>query len=134
MRRHGTSLLVVVLGTIAMAGMVASTTEDLGPLAIVQVPGWMQLPGIIVIGFLIGMTLRSAAAAMVSLLVIAVLGAVLQGMAIALPGLEIERASTHLLNRGTVQGFFALILIFFIGMVGVVAALLMNVFARRIDI
>lgn len=134
MIRHARTLAVVVLGTIAMAGMVASTTEDLGPLVAVQIPGWMQIPGIILIGFLVGVALRSAASAMLSLLVIAILGAILQGLAIALPGFEIERASTYLINRGTVQGFFALILIFFIGMVGVVAALLINVFARRMDI
>ena len=128
------TILVVVFGTLAMTGMVASTTEDLGPLTLLQVPGWVQIPGIVLIGFLVGFAVRSAAATMIALLVIAILSALLQGFAIALPGFEIERASTHLINRGTVQGFFALILIFFIGMVGVVAAMMVNVFARRVDI
>lgn len=134
MIRHGRTLLVVFCGTIAMAGMVASTTDDLGPLTAVAIPGWMQIPGVIAIGFLIGLALRSAAAAMIVLLTTAILGGVMQGLAIALAGFEIERAATHLINRGTVQGFYAMLVIFFIGMVGVVAALLFNVFARRIDV
>ena len=134
MRRHATSIAISLFGTMAMAGMVASTTEDLGPLTAVAIPAWMQIPGVIVIGFLIGFALRSAAAAMIVLLVTAIGGGLLQGFAIAAPGIEIERAATHLINRGTVQGFYAMLVIFFIGMVGVVAALLFNVFARRIDI
>jgi len=134
MRQHLRTICVCVLGTIAMAGLVASTTEDLKTLTIVGIPGVLQLPGIILIGLLIGLSLRSAAAATIVLLVAAIAGAIMQGMAIALAGFEIERASVYLINRGTVQGFFALLLIFFIGMVGVVSAMLINVFARQMDI
>lgn len=134
MSRHLRSVLICLLGAIAMAGLVASTTEDLGPLAAIATPGWLQVPGIIGIGFLVGLASRSAGAAIISLLVISISAALLQGAAIALPGLELERAATHLVNRGTVQGFYALILVLFIGLVGVVAAMLVNVFVRRIDI
>jgi hypothetical protein len=131
---HLRAIGVCVLGTIAMAGLIASTTEDLKALTVVGVPGALQLPGIILIGLLMGLSLRSAAAATIVLLCTAIAGAIMQGMAIALAGFEIEQASVYLINRGTVQGFFALLLIFFIGMVGVVAAMLINVFARRLDI
>lgn len=134
MRQHLRTIGVCVLGTVAMAGMVASTTEDLKSLTVVGIPGALQLPGIILIGLLIGLSLRSAAAATIVLLFSALAGGIMQGMAIALAGFEIEQASVYLINRGTVQGFFALLLIFFIGMVGVVTAMLINVFARKIDI
>lgn len=134
MRAHLTTVLVFVLGTIAMAGLVASTTEDLRTLTVVQIPGALQIPGIILIGFVIAMSLRSAAAACASLVGIAIMGGLLQWLAIALGAFEIEAASTYLINRGMVQGFYALLLILFIGMVGVSAALLINVFARRMDI
>lgn len=134
MRAHLRTALVCVLGTIAMAGLVASTTEDLGALTVVPVANVLQLPGLILIGLLIGLSLRSAAAATIALLVIAVLGAIMQGLAIALAGFEVDAAAVHLMNRGIVQGFFALLLIFFFGMVGIVAAMLVNVFGRRRDI
>ena len=117
-----------------MAGLMASTTGDLGPLTAVAVPGWMQVPGMIVVGFLLGLASRSAGPAIIALLVASVVAAVLQGAAIALPGNEIERAATHLVNRGTVQGFYTLIVSVFIGLVGVVVALLLNVFVRRIEV
>src|SRR5690606_10730 len=134
MRAHLRTVLVCVLGTVAMAGLVASTTEDLGPLTVVRVPTDLQLPGLIFIGLLIGLSMRSAAAATVGLVAIAVVGALMQGLAIALAGFEIEAASVNLINRGTVQGFFALLLIFFFGMVGIVLAMLVNVFGRQRDI
>jgi hypothetical protein len=134
MSQHLRTVAVCIFGTVAMAGMVASTTEDLRSLTVVGIPGAFQIPGIILIGLLIGLSLRSAAAASIVLLFAAIVGGIMQGMAIALAGFEIEQASVYLINRGTVQGFFALLLIFFIGMVGVVAAMLVNVFARRIDI
>jgi hypothetical protein len=134
MRAHLWTALVFVLGTMAMAGMVASTSEDLRALTVVQVPGALQIPGMILVGFLIGMSLRSAAAALLSLVGIAVVGGLLQWLAISLGAFEIDAAATYLINRGMVQGFYALLLIFFIGMVGLVAALLINVFVRRMDI
>lgn len=134
MTRHAMTIAVCLLGIVSMTGMVASTTDDLGPLTAIAIPGWLQIPGVIAIGFLIGFALRSAAAAMIVLLITALAGGVLQGLAIAAAGFEIDRVATHLINQGTVQGFYAMLIIFFIGMVGVVSALLFNVFARRIDI
>lgn len=127
-------VLVCILATVAMAGLVASTTEDLGPMTAVDIPRWLQLPGIIFIGALIGFALRTARSAMIGLVVISVLGAIMQGMAIASAGFVNDAASVFLFNRGTVQGFYALLLIFFFGMVGIVCAMAINVFARRQDI
>jgi hypothetical protein len=132
--RHARTLLVCILGTIAMAGLVVSTTEYLRALTMLTVPGALQLPGIILIGMLCGFALRSAAAATVALVVIAIGGAFLAGLAIAFAAFEVEAASNYLINQGTVRGFFALLLIFFFGMVGVVSAMLINVFVRRLDI
>lgn len=132
--RHMRTVLVCLFGTIAMAGLVVSTTEDLRALTLVAIPGVLQLPGLVLIGMLCGFALRSAAAATIALVVIALGGAFLSGLAIAFPAFEIEAASVFLINRGTVQGFFALLLIFCFGMIGVVVAMLINVFARRLDI
>ncbi len=134
MMRHQRPILVCVCATIASAGLVASTTEDLRDLTLVPIPGALQLPGMILIGMLCAFALRSVAAATIALIVISVGGALLQGLAIALPAFEIEAASVRLINRGMVQGFFALLLIFCFGMVGVVSATLVNVFVRRLDI
>ncbi len=134
MRRHLRSVLVCVLGTVAMAGLVASTTEDLRALTLVAVPGALQLPGIVLVGLLCGFAFRSGAAATIGLLVIAICGSFLAALAIALPAFEIEAARVFLTNRATVQGFFALLLIFCFGMIGVVAAMLVNVFVRRLDV
>lgn len=134
MRAHLQAITVCILGTLAMAGLIASTTEDLGPLTAVDVPNVLQIPGLILIGLLIGLSLRSAAASVIALLVISICGALMQGLAIAWAGFEVEAASVYLINRGTVQGFFALLLIFFIGMAGVVLAMLTNVFWRRSEI
>ncbi|CAN5775133.1 hypothetical protein BH20CHL1_BH20CHL1_00220 [soil metagenome] len=131
---HMRTVLVCVFGTIAMAGLIASTTEDLRALTLVAIPGALQLPGIILIGMLCGFAVRSAAAATIALVAIAIGGAFLSGLSIAFAGFQSESAYVFLLNRGTVQGFFALILIFCFGMIGVVMAMLMNVFVRQLDI
>lgn len=132
--RHTRTALVCLLGTVAMAGIVASTTADLRDLTLISVPGIAQVPGVILVGMLCAFALRSAAAAAIALVVIAISAAFLHGLAISLAAIEIEPARVSLLNRATVQGFFALLLIFFLGMVGVVTAQLINVYVRRLDV
>lgn len=128
------SVLVCILGTIAMAGLVASTTVDLRTMTMISVPGVLQLPGVILVGMLSAFALRSAAAAMIALLVMSIAGALLHGLAIGLAAFEVEAASVFLINRATVQGFYALILIFCFGLIGVVLAMMINVFVRKLDI
>lgn len=134
MMRHARSVMVCLFGTIAMAGLTVSTTSDLRELTWIQVPNVLQIPGAIAIGMLCAFALRSAAAATVALVAIAAGGALLHGLAIALAAFEVEAASVFLINRATVQGFYALIVIFCFGMAGIVTALLINVFVRRLDI
>lgn len=125
---------ISLLASVAMAGIIASTTEDLGGLTLVSIPGWVQIPGVILVGVLIGFASRTSVTAFIALLTASVLGGILQGLAISIAALGVERSTVHLINRGTTQGFYALIVIFFIGMAGVVAALVVNVFARRIEL
>lgn len=131
---HARTVLVCILGTVAMAGLVASTTTDLRELTLISIPGFLEIPGIIVIAMLCSFALRSAAASAIGLVAIAVGGAILHGLAIALAAFEIEAASVFLINRATVQGFYALLVIFCFGMAGVVIAMLINVFVRRLDV
>ncbi len=126
--------LIGLLGAIAGAGIVVSTTRDLGPLTVIAIPDWFQLPGIILVGILMGFASRNSPSAFGSLVIASIIGGALQGFAIAISAAGVERASVQLINRGTVQSFYAFIVIFFMGMVGVVIALGINYFARRVEL
>lgn len=126
--------LIGLLGAIAGAGIVVSTTRDLGPLTVLAIPDWFQLPGIILVGVLIGFASRNSPSAFGALLIASIVGGALQGFAIGISAAGAERAAVQLINRGTVQSFYAFIVIFFMGMVGVVIALGVNNFARRAEL
>lgn len=126
--------LIGLLAAIAAAGIIVSTTRDLGSLTVIDVPGWFQLPGVILVGVLVGLASRTSASAFFALLVASILGGALQGFAIGISAAGAERAAVQLINRGTVQSFYAFVVIFFMGMVGVVVALVFNNLVRRAEL
>lgn len=127
-------LLVGMLASVAAGGVIVSTTRDLGSLTVLEIPDWFQLPGVILVGILVGLACRNSIEAFVALAIATVLGGVLQGFAIAISAAGAERASVQLINRGTVQGFYALMVIFFFGMIGVVIAAGINLAAHRVEL
>lgn len=134
MKNHLQTAGIGVLAAIAMAGVIVSTTDELREMTLISIPNWAQLLGVILIGLLVGFASRTSTIAFVALMIASVVGAFLQGLAIGFAATGMESSNVHLINRATLQGFYALVVIFFMGMTGVVAALLINVMALRIEL
>ncbi len=127
------SAAVTFCGVIAAAGIIVSTTNDLGPLTAIDVPSGWQIPALIVVGLLAGLALPDLGRMVVSVTIIVVAATLVYSLAIALPGLQVERSAVRLLNRGLVQGLFAFVLIGLFVVVGAVVAVLINSYAREVD-
>jgi len=120
-----------VLAAIAGAGLIASTSEYLKNLTAFHVADFWLLPGLVVIGVLISVAndddvARSAGA----LLGAGILGATLVGLAVAAPGFRIERVQTEMIDRGTIFGLLALLLIVLFGLAGIIVAWIAGAFFR----
>jgi hypothetical protein len=121
---------VVALGSIAAAGICASTTSDLQGLTVFHVDSAWILPGLAAIGALVTLAIADAMRSAVALGIISLAGSTMFGLAIAAPGLRVEGVRVTLIDRGTTYGLLALLLIALFGLCGMVAAWAINAVIR----
>lgn len=118
--------LATVLAAIAAAGLFASTTNDLriyAPMAFS--PAWL-VPVLIALGALVAAATPDGIWAAGSMGAAALLAALLVGAALSAPGIEVEPIRTTMINKGTIQGLAAFLVILIFGMIGVVASLVLR--------
>jgi hypothetical protein len=120
------TILAVMFAAIANAGLVASTLEDLKGLTPLSISGVWLIPGIILLGTLLGVAIGDTARGAVALVVVALLSATLYGLAIAAPGFSVEGVQVTLIDRGTTAGLLAMMLIALFGLPGIVIAWLVE--------
>lgn len=135
MRRAGWPLTIfaVLLAAIANAGLVASTSEDLQGLTPIAISDVWLIPGIVLLGALLGLIIGDTARGAVGIVVVALLAATMYGLAIAAPGLKVEGVRVTLIDRGTTYGLFALMLIALFGLAGIVISWLIESFVGGRD-
>ena len=122
------TVIIVIVAAFANAGLIASTSEDLSGFTPVAISDVWLIPGIILLGALLGLAIGDTGRGAVSLVVVAILGATFYGLAIAAPGFRVEGVRVTLIDRGTTYGLFALMLIALFGLSGVVIAWLIESF------
>jgi hypothetical protein len=120
------TIVAVILAALANAGLIASTSEDLAGFTPIAVNDVWLIPGLIVLGALLGVAIGDTARGAVAHIVVAFLGATLYGLAIAAPGFRVEGVRVTLLDRGTTYGLFALMLIALFGITGIILAWLIE--------
>jgi len=127
------TIIAVLLAALANAGLIVSIVVDLKGLTPIAISDFWLIPGIVVLGALLGLTIGDTARGAVALLVVAVLGASLSGLAIAAPGARVEGVRVTLIDRGTTYGLLALMLIALFGLSGIVIAWLIESVVGRSD-
>lgn len=125
--------LTVALAAVASAGLVASTSKDLGPLAPLSLAGVWLLPGLMLIGALLALAIGDGVQAAAALALSSVVGATLYGLALAAPGFAVTQAQVTLINRGTTLGLGAFLLILVFGLIGMSVTLVVAVLLGRAD-
>jgi hypothetical protein len=133
MKRWGAFVLASVLGAIASAGLIASTTSDLQPFTGLHIGSVWLIPGLMLIGALLATGIGEAALSGGALAVAALLGSVLYGLALSAPGFKVDEVQVQLINRGTTQGLVAFMLIMLFGLAGMMIALLAAMLLGRAD-
>lgn len=127
------TIVAVILAAIANAGLIASTSEDLAGLTPFAIGDVWLIPGIVVLGMLLGLTIGDTGRSAVALVVVALIGSTMYGLAIAAPGVRVEGVRITLIDRGTTYGLFALMLIALFGLSGIVLAWLIESFVGNRD-
>jgi hypothetical protein len=130
MRQYTLELVVVVLGSIASAGLCASTTSDLQALTVFPVASAWILPGLALIGALMTLAISDAMRSVVVLLIVSVAGSVMFAMAIAAPALRLDGTRVSLIDRATTFGLLALLMISLFGLLGMVVVWTVNTIVR----
>lgn len=130
MRQYTLELVVVILGSIASAGLCASTTSDLQALTVFPVASALILPGLALIGALMTLAIGDAMRSVVALLIVSVTGSALFGLSIAAPALRLDGTRVSLIDRGTTFGLLGLLMISLFGLLGMVVVWTFNTIFR----
>jgi hypothetical protein len=132
-KRYAFGLLVGLLAGIAVAGIIASTSGEIDALAPIELSGSLQLPALMLIGLLAGFAARDFICAIIALVVATVVGTLLFGLMLAVPGFDLDNYTVSRLNNAFSQGLYALLVSSTFVLVGMAAALAVNVWVRDLD-
>ena len=133
MKHYAYGVLVGLLAGIAVAGVIASTSGELDTLAPVQISGSLQLPALALIGTLAGFAARDFTRAIIAFSVAVVVGTLLFGWMLAVPGFDAGNYTVSRLNNAFTQGLYALLVSSTFVLVGLAIALGINVWLRQLD-
>ncbi len=126
------AILAGLMGGICAAAVLTSTSGELQSLVAFDIPGLLQIPGLILVGLLVGLVTpdlgRGAAAYLTALL----LAAPLHVLLYALPGFETANYTTARFNNGFSTSLFVFLIGGIFLLVGQGAAIAINVFVRGI--
>jgi hypothetical protein len=130
MRQYTLEGIVIVLASIASAGLCASTTSDLQALTMFRVASAWIIPGLAIIGALMTLAINDAMRSAVALVIVSIAGSTIFGLAIAAPALRLEGSRVSLIDRGTTFGLLALLMISLFGLLGMVIVWTVNTLFR----
>lgn len=108
-----------MLGSLAIAGLFASTVTDLQRLTVIPISGALLIPGLILIGMLLALVADDTLPAAIALVISAVMGSLLFMGAIAAPGARVPELRNTLFDRGLTFGMLAVMLSLLFGMAGI---------------
>lgn len=126
MRDTARLILVIVLASVANAGIVASTTTDLRDLTLIRVSDIWLLPGLILVGTLLSLAIGDLGRSALALITASVAGSLLFALAVAGPGFSISAIRVTLIDRATNYGLLALLMCLLFGFAGLVVSWLID--------
>ncbi len=130
--RWARAVIAGVFAGLASLAVLTSTSGELEALVAFDIPTSLQIPALMVIGFLTGLAVtdlaRSATAYGVNCLTSSMLHIVLY----ALPGLTTANYTVSRFNNGFTTSFFVLMMVGVFALMGQGAALAVNVYGRGI--
>jgi len=119
-------ILVIVLASVANAGIVASTTTDLRDLTLIRVSDIWLLPGLILVGTLLSLAIGDLGRSALALITASVAGSLLFALAVAGPGFSISAIRVTLIDRATNYGLLSLLMCLLFGFAGLVVSWLID--------
>ncbi len=119
-------ILVIVLASVANAGIVASTTTDLRDLTLIRISDIWLLPGLILVGTLLSLAIGDLGRSALALITASVVGSLLFALAVAGPGFSISAIRVTLIDRATNYGLLALLMCLLFGFAGLVVSWLID--------
>lgn len=126
MRDTARLILVIVLASVANAGIVASTTTDLRDLTLIRISDIWLLPGLILVGTLLSLAIGDLGRSALALITASVVGSLLFALAVAGPGFSISAIRVTLIDRATNYGLLALLMCLLFGFAGLVVSWLID--------
>lgn len=126
MRDTGRLIFIIVVASVANAGIVASTTTDLRDLTLVRVSDVWLLPALIIVGTLLSLAVGDLGRSALALVSASVLGSLLFAVAVAGPGFSISAIRVTLIDRATNYGLLALMMCLLFGFAGLVLSWLIE--------
>lgn len=130
----GQSLVVVVLGGLALAGLYSSASVALGPLAPLRLPVWGMAFGMVLVGALVTVAVVDLRRALTAVTGAALLGGVFTWGLLAGPGLVVPAYAVRLSNYGLTQAVLAVLLGLLCGLVGVLLGTVVNSGLRGLEV
>jgi len=119
-------ILVIVLASVANAGIVASTTTDLRDMTLIRVSDIWLLPALIIVGTLLSLAIGDLGRSALALITASVVGSLLFALAVAGPGFSISAIRVTLIDRATNYGLLALLMCLLFGFAGLVVSWLID--------
>jgi hypothetical protein len=119
-----------ILGGLCVAWLLTSTSGELEALVAIDVPRFLQIPGLIVIGLLIGLAVPVIGQGAVAYVTALLVAATAHMLLYAIPGLDMANYTTARFNNGFSTSLFVLVFGGIFLLIGHGAAVGLNVYAR----
>lgn len=131
-RSWAVGVLAGVMGAISATGLLTSTSGDLEALVAWDLPNGLQIPGLIVIGLLLGLALRDLGRNALAYGLTCILGASIHTTLYALPGFDTANYTAGRLNNGLTTSLFVLVFAGIFVLVGQGLAFGINAYGRNL--
>lgn len=126
------AIVIGLFAGISSLAVLTSTSGELEPLVAWNIATGLQIPALILIGFLTGLAVTDLARSAAAYGVNCVSSSLLHVVLYAVPGLELANYTVSRFNNGFTTSFFVLMMVAVFGLIGQGAALAVNVYVRGI--
>ena len=126
------AIYVGVLAGISSVAILTSTSGELEPLVAWDFANIWQIPGLIVVGVLVGIAVTDLRRGTAAYLLNVAVSASLHILLLAMPGLDSDNYTVSRFNNGFTTSIFVLVFVGVFGLVGQAIAIAFNIFVRGI--
>ena len=122
------AVAVGLMAGVASLAVLTSTSGDLAPLVPWDMPSVVQIPALIAIGLLVGLSVTNFAKGAVAYGLNCITSSFLHIILHALPGFDLANYTVSRFNNGFTTSFFILMMVGVFGLIGQGLALAVNVY------